>query len=148
MMEDFSSDGSKKGREGGEWIESDILRTSVKEWQQQEEQERASNPLMDKTIKESKEYLRVQTKVYIINWEENESKKALFGWVNGQLSKRNLILNDFSDLTDGILLINLCEILSGKSIGRYEKVPRLEFQKGSNINLALDKFKEEGVKVA
>ena len=36
------------------------------------------------------------------------------------------------DLKDGLLLINLLELLSGKSLGRYNKHPRIPIQKIEN----------------
>lgn len=42
------------------------------------------------------------------------------------------------DLKDGVLLINLVEVLTGKSVGKYTRIPKLKVQKINNINLALD----------
>lgn len=50
-------------------------------------------------------------------------------------------------MTDGIALIHLCEVLTGKTVSKYEKTPKSDFHKVSNLNLALDKFKEDGIKV-
>ncbi|KAL6061886.1 alpha-actinin [Balamuthia mandrillaris] len=66
-------------------------------------------------------------------------KKAFKNWANYYLKERNLqIQNLEEDLKDGILLINLVEILTGKSVGRYNRNPKLKVQKINNINLALD----------
>lgn len=42
------------------------------------------------------------------------------------------------DLKDGVLLINLVEVLTGKSVGNYKRIPKLKVQMINNLNLALD----------
>jgi len=57
--------------------------------------------------------------------------------VNHHLQKRNKSISNLTtDLQDGIILINLLEILSGVSIHRYVKNPRFAAQKLSNITEA------------
>jgi hypothetical protein len=43
-----------------------------------------------------------------------------------------------NDVKDGVLLINLVEVLTGKSVGKYTRLPKLKVQKINNINLALE----------
>ena len=53
--------------------------------------------------------------------EENirVQKKAFQRWINSKLSVRNLVCNDLiKDWEDGILLINLIEIVAGTSCAR------------------------------
>jgi hypothetical protein len=57
------------------------------------------------------------------------------------------IENLTKDLADGILLVNLIEIISGKSLGRYNKHPRVPFQKLENNTIALNFLKTEGIKL-
>jgi hypothetical protein len=44
----------------------------------------------------------------------------------------------FTDMRDGVLLINMLEIIVGKSLPRYSKAPKNKFQRLSNLNVALD----------
>ena len=43
-----------------------------------------------------------------------------------------------SDLSDGVRLIVLIEVLAHKMLGRYNKRPRVYAQKMENVQLALD----------
>ena len=51
------------------------------------------------------------------------------------------------DLSDGIALINLLEILSSKSLGKYNAKPKLRVQKIENAQFALKFLAQEGVKL-
>lgn len=57
------------------------------------------------------------------------------------------IKNMKDDFKDGVALINLMEIISGKSLGRYNKHPRIINQKLENLNIAIDFIKSEGIKL-
>jgi len=50
-------------------------------------------------------------------------------------------------LSNGLLLINLMEIISGKSLGRYNKHPKIIQQKMENLNIALNFIKSEGIQL-
>jgi len=70
-------------------------------------------------------------------WVETQ-KKAFKNWANFYLRERGLEIKDLeNDLKDGILLINLVELLTGRPVGRYNKNPKLKVQKINNINAAL-----------
>jgi len=57
-------------------------------------------------------------------------------------------VNDLQkDLKDGVLLINLLEIISGKSLGKYNKNPRVPTQKYENTHIAIEFVKSEGIKI-
>jgi hypothetical protein len=63
---------------------------------------------------------------------------------------RGMHINDMKmDFKDGLLLINLMEVISDKKInnGRHNKHPRIISQKMENLNLALDFIKAEGIKL-
>jgi len=51
------------------------------------------------------------------------------------------------DLRDGVLLVNLLEIISGKSLGRYNKHPKVPTQKYENTGIAIDFVQKEGIKL-
>lgn len=51
------------------------------------------------------------------------------------------------DLSDGLLLVNLLEIISSKSIPNYNKKPKIRAQKLENTGAALMFLKNEGIKL-
>jgi hypothetical protein len=68
-------------------------------------------------------------------------------WVNHHLQQRNLQVQDLqADFTDGVLFIELLEILTGKKVPRYTKKPRFLSQKLDNISVALE-FLEKNLNV-
>eukprot|EP01102_Stenamoeba_stenopodia_P020131 TRINITY_DN7752_c0_g1_i1.p1 TRINITY_DN7752_c0_g1~~TRINITY_DN7752_c0_g1_i1.p1 ORF type:complete len:271 (+),score=56.60 TRINITY_DN7752_c0_g1_i1:32-814(+) len=73
------------------------------------------------------------------------TKALLFvRWVNKALCERLLKIESLGDLgQDGMLLIQLLEILFKKNIGRYNKAPKLRLQKVENIFIALRFLKEQ-----
>jgi len=82
--------------------------------------------------------------------EMNEIQKRTFtSWVNLHLKDRILLVRDlFEDLRDGVLLINLIEIISApRSVGRYNKKPKFIPQKMENVQLALDFLRHEKIKL-
>ena len=50
-----------------------------------------------------------------------------------------------TDLSDGVRLIELMEIMGDVSLGRYYKTPRMRVQMAENVNKALDFIKSRGV---
>ncbi|KAK7028110.1 alpha-actinin [Paramarasmius palmivorus] len=51
------------------------------------------------------------------------------------------------DLSDGVRLIQLMEIMGDTSLGRYNKTPRMRVQKAENVNKALEFITSRGVKL-
>ncbi|KXN81804.1 Alpha-actinin-like protein 1 [Leucoagaricus sp. SymC.cos] len=51
------------------------------------------------------------------------------------------------DLSDGVRLIQLMEIMGDTSLGRYNKNPRMRVQKAENVNKALEFITSRGVKL-
>ncbi|KAF1822956.1 uncharacterized protein K489DRAFT_410053 [Dissoconium aciculare CBS 342.82] len=69
-------------------------------------------------------------------------EKTFGKWLNNKLKARNVQLNDLvNDLSDGVILIHLLEILSQESLGRYAARPKLRVQRFENVNIALDFIK-------
>lgn len=82
-----------------------------------------------------------------VHWVDIQ-KNAFARWCNEHLKDRGLHMNDLGkDFSDGILLINLLEIISGKSVGRYNKHPRIPTQKYENTAIAMKFIQSEGIKV-
>jgi len=64
------------------------------------------------------------------------------------LDERGMNITDLkTDLRDGLMLINLLEVISGKKLPKYNKHPRIAFQKLENLGIALNFIKEEGIKL-
>lgn len=66
-------------------------------------------------------------------------KKTFTRWCNEHLKAKLLKIEDLSkDLSDGVKLVVLLELLSQKKLGRYNKKARIHVQKMENNQLALD----------
>ena len=66
-------------------------------------------------------------------------EKTFTRWCNEQLKIIEVSIEDLSkDLSNGVVLITLLEILSQKRIGRYNKKPRIHAQRMENVDMALD----------
>ncbi|KZV63476.1 hypothetical protein PENSPDRAFT_691598 [Peniophora sp. CONT] len=52
-----------------------------------------------------------------------------------------------TDLSDGVRLIQLMEIMGDVSLGRYNKTPRMRVQMAENVNKALEFINSRGVKL-
>lgn len=66
-------------------------------------------------------------------------KKTFTRWCNEHLKKQDTAINDLTtDLSDGVRLIILLELLSEKKIGRYSKKPRVHAQRMENVEMALN----------
>lgn len=70
-------------------------------------------------------------------------------WCNEHLKERGLAIKSLkTDLSNGVLLINLIEIISHpKTVGRYNLHPRIPIQKVENVGLALEFLKRENIKL-
>uniref|UniRef100_A0A0R3RZ00 Filamin-A n=1 Tax=Elaeophora elaphi TaxID=1147741 RepID=A0A0R3RZ00_9BILA len=65
-------------------------------------------------------------------------------WVKQKLEKVNVTVSDLkTDFEEGLKLIRLVEVLSGKSFGRYNKKVIFRHQKLENISLALQFLENE-----
>ncbi|KAI9891304.1 MAG: hypothetical protein M1814_002817 [Vezdaea aestivalis] len=73
-------------------------------------------------------------------------QKTFTKWLNTKIKARNITVNDLvSDLSDGVVLIHLLEILSEESLGRYASKPKLRVQRFENVNKTLDFIKARGI---
>ncbi|KAJ5775388.1 uncharacterized protein N7511_000399 [Penicillium nucicola] len=72
----------------------------------------------------------------------NVQQKTFTKWLNDKLKARLLAIDDLvTDLSDGVILIHLLEILGGESLGRYASKPKLRVQRFENVNKSLDFIK-------
>ncbi|GAM36113.1 alpha-actinin [Talaromyces pinophilus] len=75
-------------------------------------------------------------------------QKTFTKWLNNKLKVRNLAISDLTkDLSDGVNLIHLLEILGDESLGRYASKPKLRVQKFENVNKGLDFIKLRGIQM-
>lgn len=78
----------------------------------------------------------------------NVQTKTFLNWINNALSSRGIRLDDLErDFEDGLELVALVEILSGRKIHGINRKPRVRQAKGENLCLALEEVKLDGVKL-
>ncbi|KAL7072111.1 hypothetical protein ACQ4LE_008704 [Meloidogyne hapla] len=94
-----------------------------------------------------------QTEVKLLkdeNWKLIQ-QNTFTRWVNQQLKQSAnspQLGNLATDFADGIFLIKLAEVLSGKGLPRFNKKPIMRTQKLDNVSLVLNFFqKEESIKI-
>ncbi|KAI9818420.1 MAG: hypothetical protein M1827_000479 [Pycnora praestabilis] len=76
----------------------------------------------------------------------NVQQKTFTKWLNTKIKARDLAVNDLvKDLSDGVVLIHLLEILGNESLGRYASKPKLRVQRFENANKSLDFIKARGI---
>ncbi|CAA7270705.1 unnamed protein product [Cyclocybe aegerita] len=70
-------------------------------------------------------------------------------WLNTKLEANGYppMSSLVKDLSDGVRLIQLMEIMGDTSLGRYNKNPRMRVQKAENVNKALEFITSRGVKL-
>ncbi|KIW09551.1 uncharacterized protein PV09_00424 [Verruconis gallopava] len=75
-------------------------------------------------------------------------EKTFKKWLNSKLKQREVEIKDLvRDLSDGVILVHLLEVLSGESLGRYASKPKLRVQKFENVNKCLDFIKARGIQL-
>lgn len=75
-------------------------------------------------------------------------QKTFTKWLNSKLKARNVEIQDLiHDLSDGVVLIHLLEILGQESLGRYASQPKLRVQRFENVNKCLDFIKGRGIQM-
>jgi filamin len=75
-------------------------------------------------------------------------KRTFTRWANQFLLERMMKIDDLQyDLSDGLHLINLLEVISSKSIPNYNKKPKIRAQKLENTGASLQFLKNEGIKL-
>ncbi|ORY55954.1 calponin homology domain-containing protein [Leucosporidium creatinivorum] len=77
---------------------------------------------------------------------EDVQSRVFCKWLNARLEPRYPPLTDLgSDFMDGTRLIQLVEVLTDSSLGRYNTAPNHRVQRFENAKQALDRIKELGV---
>ncbi|EIW80884.1 actinin-like protein [Coniophora puteana RWD-64-598 SS2] len=80
---------------------------------------------------------------------DSTQERTFCKWLNTKLEAAGYppMSNLVKDLSDGVRLIQLMEIMGDTSLGRYNKVPRMRIQKAENVNTALEFIRQRGVKL-
>eukprot|EP00808_Paulinella_micropora_P020992 g34059.t1 len=88
-----------------------------------------------------------EEKIKEVLWYQIQ-EKVFTRWCNTHLAKRGQAVERLqTDLSDGVLLIQLLEVLSEKKLGKYNKNPVITIQKWENLSIALAFLKTEGIYV-
>jgi len=75
-------------------------------------------------------------------------QKLYIAWLNHYLKPQDItITNIEKDLTDGVSLLILLEILLGSKVGNYQKKPKSDIQKFDNIGIFINALNKNNVKV-
>ncbi|KAG9200222.1 hypothetical protein G6514_007435 [Epicoccum nigrum] len=75
-------------------------------------------------------------------------QKTFTKWLNSKIKVRDVEIEDLiTDLSDGINLIHLLEVLSNESLGRYASRPKMRVQKFENVNKSLDYIRSRGIQM-
>jgi Calponin homology (CH) domain len=73
-------------------------------------------------------------------------EKTFTKWLNTKIAARDLHIADLvGDLSDGVILIHLLELLGNESLGRYAARPKLRVQRFENVNTALAYVRGKGI---
>lgn len=69
-------------------------------------------------------------------------------WVNEHLKTANKHINDLeTDLSDGLGLVTLIEVLAEKRLPKHNKKPNFRSQKLENVSVALKFLDDEGIRI-
>jgi len=76
-------------------------------------------------------------------------KNTFTRWANEHLKTAKMVIVDLEkDLSDGLRLIGLIEVLSGKKFGKFNKKPTFRTQKFENVTQSLRFLEDkEGIKI-
>lgn len=81
------------------------------------------------------------------NWIKMQTE-TFINWININLSSRDMAITDIETaFEDGVKLVNLFEVISKRTIGKYAKNPKFHTQKMENVALVLKEMELDGVKV-
>lgn len=69
-------------------------------------------------------------------------------WANKHLKASDKYINDLeSDLSDGLSLVSLIEVLAQKRLPKHNKKPNFRSQKLENVAVALKFLDDEGIRI-
>ena len=74
-------------------------------------------------------------------------EQSFLNWVNLRLSEQKKKINSIDELSDGLSLVILIEVLSKKSIPNYNKNPKMIIHFTNNFAQVLERIKQEGIRL-
>ncbi|CAB4385037.1 unnamed protein product [Rhizophagus irregularis] len=94
----------------------------------------------------SQQVVEDTAKVMDRTWETIQ-EKTFTKWVNSKLTIKDITpISDLNrEISDGVRLIQLLEIIGDTSLGKYNKNPKMRIQRVENVNKALEFIKHRGV---
>ena len=97
----------------------------------------------------SRDYFEMASDKHLDAEWKRIQQKTFTRWCNEHLKQKLLKIEDLTtDLSDGVKMIVLLELLSQQKLGRYNKKPRVHAQKMENVEKALDFImKKERIKL-
>ncbi|KAL6061848.1 Calponiny domain-containing protein [Balamuthia mandrillaris] len=102
-----------------------------------------AEPVRETDVQDSDKHLPVVDRTWV-----DVQKKTFTRWCNQFLAERRLKVEDLQkDLGDGLNLVNLLEIISSKSLGRFNKKPTTRYHYLENNSCALNFIKSEGLQL-
>jgi Calponin homology (CH) domain len=79
-------------------------------------------------------------------WQREST--AILAWVNAVLKPRMLHAHSLdTDFGDGVLLINLLEVVLDKDLAPYKLAPKMPFHKMDNVTKAFRTMKGDGIRL-
>ncbi|KAG0704246.1 calponin homology domain-containing protein [Suillus ampliporus] len=80
---------------------------------------------------------------------DSTQERTFCKWLNTKLEANGYppMHSLVQDLSDGVRLIQLMEIMGDTSLGRYNRNPRMRVQKAENVNKALEFIRQRGIKL-
>lgn len=83
----------------------------------------------------------------LAGWEQTQYK-TFRNWVNINLqSVKSTVEKLESDFKNGIKLVQLIEILQKKSVGKWNKAPKMQMHELENLNIAITAIQKDNIKI-
>lgn len=93
------------------------------------------NEMIERELAEDAEWKRIQQNTFT-------------RWANEHLKSANNHISDLeTDLSDGLKLVSLLEVLAGQRLPKHNKKPNFRSQKLENVSVALKFLDDQGIRI-
>lgn len=100
-----------------------------------ENSEEAEDEMFERELAEDAQWKRIQQNTFT-------------RWANKHLKASSKYINDLEcDLSDGLSLVSLLEVLAQKRLPKHNKKPNFRSQKLENVAVALKFLDDEGIRI-
>lgn len=83
-----------------------------------------------------------------IEKSNNQQINTFLRWINAIIKEKGKAIENLrNDLCDGVVLIALIEVLSGKCLSNYHKQPTQQKQKIENVSLVIQFLELENIEI-